>query len=114
MTKTNLKLPPLPTCVSPVVGTSTSTGPAVVAGDTSAATEGSLIPVLGLPATAIVYGLLSILNGPATSTVAVNGPATFLGSRHESEQVPPHPYWKLKVRSYVASLFLIRSLGASG
>jgi hypothetical protein len=44
---------------------------------------------------AMVYALLSILNGPATSTVAVNGPATFLGSRHESEHVPPHPYWKL-------------------
>ena len=39
----------------------------------------------------IVYGLLSTLNGPATSIVAVNGPATFSGSRHESEQVPPHP-----------------------
>jgi hypothetical protein len=44
---------------------------------------------------AMVKGLPSILNGPATSAVAVNGPATFLGSRHESAQVPPHPYWKL-------------------
>ena len=43
----------------------------------------------------IVKALPSILNGPATSTVAVNGPDMFLGSRHESEQVPPHPYWKL-------------------
>ena len=55
----------------------------------------------------IVYGWLSTLNGPATSIVAVNGPAAFSGSRHESEQVPPHPYWKLKVRSYEPSLFLI-------
>jgi hypothetical protein len=44
---------------------------------------------------AMVKGLPSILNGPATSAVAVNGPAMFLGSRHESAQVPPHPYWKL-------------------
>jgi len=62
----------------------------------------------------IVYGLLSTLNGSATSIVAVNGPATFSGSRHESEQVPPHPYWKLKVRSYEPSLFLIWSFGGSG
>jgi hypothetical protein len=44
---------------------------------------------------AMVKPVLSNLKGPAISTVAVNGPATFLGSRHESEQVPPHPYWKL-------------------
>jgi hypothetical protein len=43
----------------------------------------------------MVKALPSILNGPATSTDAVNGPSTFFGSRHESEQVPPHPYWKL-------------------
>lgn len=60
------------------------------------ALESSLVAaMIALLAIVIVYGLLSILNGPATSTVAVNGPATFLGSRHESEQVPPHPYWKL-------------------
>ena len=40
------------------------------------------------------------------STVAINGPFTFLGSRHESEQVPPHPYSKLKVR-HVEGLFII-------
>ncbi len=48
-----------------------------------------------LPSAEIVSGLLSNLNGPATSTVTVNGPATFFGSRHESEQVPPQPYEKL-------------------
>ena len=60
----------------------------------SAATTGAVVSA-GLPLAAIVKALLSILNGPATSTVAVNGPATFLGSRHESEHVPPQPYWKL-------------------
>ena len=63
---------------------------------------------------ATVYGLPSILNGPATSTVAVNGPAAFLGSRHESAQVPPQPYSKLYVRSYVPSALLIRTFGAWG
>lgn len=48
-----------------------------------------------LPLAEIVSGLLSNLNGPATPTVAVNGPATLFGSRHESEQVSPHPYEKL-------------------
>jgi len=48
------------------------------------------------------------------STVAINGPFTFFGSRHESEQVPPHPYSKLKVRSYVPSLLLMFSFGARG
>jgi len=48
------------------------------------------------------------------STVVINGPFIFLGSRHESEQVPPHPYSKLKSRSYVPSLFLIWSFGAGG
>ena len=114
MTTTNFKPPPLTACVSPVVEASISAGPAVVAGDTSATTEGSLTAVLGLPATAIVYDLVSILYGPATATVALNGPATFLGSRHESEQVPPQPYWKLKVRSYVPSALLIRTFGACG
>jgi hypothetical protein len=47
----------------------------------------------------MVQGLLCILKGPAMSTVATNGPFTFLGSRHESEQVPPQPYSKLKLRS---------------
>jgi hypothetical protein len=51
-------------------------------------------------ATVIVDRLLSTLNGPVTmSTVAVNGPATSFGSRHESGHVPPHPYSKVKVRS---------------
>jgi hypothetical protein len=59
-----------------------------------AATIGDVVPA-GLLLAAIVKALPSILNGPATSAVAVNGPETFLGSRHESEQVPPHPYWKL-------------------
>ncbi|MBW7989906.1 MAG: hypothetical protein FVQ84_07815 [Planctomycetes bacterium] len=48
------------------------------------------------------------------STVAINGPFTFLGSRHESAQVLPQPYSKLKVRSYEPSLLLICSLGAGG
>ena len=64
------------------------------AGFSVAATTGDIVST-GLLLAAIVYVLLSILNGPATSTVAVKGPATFLGSRHESEHVPPHPYWKL-------------------
>ena len=60
------------------------------------AVDSSLVAaMIALLAIVIVYGLLSTLNGPAISTVAVNGPATFLGSRHESEQVLPHPYWKL-------------------
>ena len=61
----------------------------------SAATAIGDVVSAGLLLAAIVQALPSILNGPATCTVAVNGPATFLGSRHESEQVPPHPYWKL-------------------
>ncbi len=48
-----------------------------------------------LPSAEIVSGLLSNLNGPATSTVTVNGPVTFFGSRHESEHVLPQPYEKL-------------------
>ncbi len=60
----------------------------------------------------MLRGFPSTLNGPATSTVAVSVPSKFLGSRHESEQVPPHPYLKLKVLSYVASLLLMRSFGA--
>jgi hypothetical protein len=52
-----------------------------------------------LPSMPIVNGLLSNRNGPSTSIVAMKGPAMFLGSRHESEQVPPQPYSKLKVRS---------------
>ena len=67
-------------------------------GSSEAATRGDVVSA-GLPLAAIVKALLSILNGPATSTVAVNGPATFLGSRHESEHEPPQPYWKLYVRS---------------
>ena len=47
------------------------------------------------PSAVIVNGVLSTRNGPSIRTVAVNGPATFFGSRHESEQVPPHPYEKL-------------------
>ncbi|MBN2180812.1 MAG: hypothetical protein JW715_02770 [Sedimentisphaerales bacterium] len=43
----------------------------------------------------IVYGLPSILNGPLISTFAVILPDTPLGSRHESEHVPPQPYEKL-------------------
>jgi hypothetical protein len=43
--------------------------------------------------------LVSILNGPSIWSVAVNGPFTSSGSRHESEQVPPQPYSKLKVLS---------------
>ncbi len=61
-----------------------------------------------------VYGSVLTLNGPAISAVAVNGPVTFLGSRHESEQVPPQPYSKLKVRSYEPSSLLICSFGARG
>lgn len=59
----------------------------------------------------MVDGFLSTLNGPATLTVAVNVPSTFPGSRHESEQVPPHPYLKSKVWSYVPSSLLICSFG---
>ena len=71
----------------------------------------------GAAATALavmMYGLASTLKGPATSAVAVNVPWTFLGSRHESAQVPPHPYWKLKVRSYLPSSLLKWSFGACG
>lgn len=60
-------------------------------GSSTAATRGEPVSA-GLLFAAIVKALPSILNGPATSTVAVNGPAKFLGSRHESEHVPPHPY----------------------
>jgi hypothetical protein len=77
-----------------------------LAGSCASATTGDVVCAVMLLA-AIVNALLSNLKGPANSTVAVNGPATFLGSRHESEQVPPHPYWKLKVCSYEPSLFLI-------
>ena len=63
---------------------------------------------------AILIGVDSTLNGPPISTVAVNGPFTFLGSRHESEQVPPQPYSKLKRRLYEPSAFLTWSFGADG
>jgi hypothetical protein len=65
-----------------------------LAGSSDAAKRGDVVSAGSLLA-ATIKSLLSILNGPATSTVAVNGPATFFGSRHESEHVPPHPYWKL-------------------
>ena len=63
---------------------------------------------------AIVCGVVSTLNGPPMSTVATNGPFTFLGSRHESRHVPPQPYSKVKVRSYEPSSLLIRTFGAGG
>ena len=63
---------------------------------------------------AILYGLASTLNGPANSSVAVKGPLEFLGSRHESEHVPPHPYSKLKSRLYEPSALRMRSLGGGG
>ena len=69
-----------------------------LAGSFEASTRGD-VGSAGLPVAAIMKALLSILNGPATSTVAVNDPGTFLGSRHESEHEPPQPYWKLYVRS---------------
>lgn len=75
---------------------------------------GSRPATAGACAVANIYGLLSYLNGPAISTLAVNGPATFLGSRHESEQVPPQPYEKLYVRSYFPSALLMRTFGAWG
>jgi hypothetical protein len=65
-----------------------------LAGSSVAAARGDVV-FAGLLFAAMVKPVLSNLKGPAISTVAVNGPATFLGSRHESEQVPPHPYWKL-------------------
>jgi len=104
-------------------GADSDIGSASGVSDAALAAADSIVPVLAalsvaamtaLLAIVIVYGLLSILNGPATSTVAVSIPVTFLGSRHESEQVPPHPYSKLKLRSYEPSLFLIRSFGARG
>ena len=49
----------------------------------------------GVPS--IMSGMLSILKGPAMLTVAANSPVSVLGSRHESEQVPPQPYSKVKV-----------------
>ena len=64
------------------------------AGSSAEATTGDVVSEVPLLAV-IVKALVSILKGPATSAVAVNGPSTFLGSRHESEHVPPHPYWKL-------------------
>ncbi|MHC4758663.1 MAG: hypothetical protein ACYTE8_08395 [Planctomycetota bacterium] len=39
------------------------------------------------------------LNGLPISTLAVKGPFTFKGSRHESEHVPPHPYSNVKSRA---------------
>lgn len=63
---------------------------------------------------AVVYASLVILKGLPTSTVAINGPFTFLGSRHESEQVPPQPYSNVKVRSYLPSLLLICTFGGCG
>ena len=71
-----------------------TTGEAVSMGLSAAAMTGDVVST-GLVLAAIVKALPSILKGPAISTVAVYGPAMFLGSRHESEHVPPHPYWKL-------------------
>jgi hypothetical protein len=42
-------------------------------------------------------GLVSTSKGLANWMVPVNGRFTFLGSRHESEQVPPHPNSKVLV-----------------
>jgi hypothetical protein len=36
-------------------------------------------------------GLVSTWNGLKILTLPVNGRCTFFGSRHESEQTPPHP-----------------------
>ena len=47
---------------------------------------------------AMIRDSLCTLKGAPISTVAVNGPFIFFGSRHESEQVPPQPYSKLKLR----------------
>jgi hypothetical protein len=89
-------------CVSGSAGFVSGTGPVPLwcrAGSASAAT-GSLIAALVEPAVAVTAvflarviskGLLSILNGPAISTLAISLPNTFLGSRHESEHVPPQP-----------------------
>ena len=54
------------------------------------------------------------LNGPPISSVTVKGPLAFLGSRHESEQVLPHPYSMRNVRSYEPSALAMRILGAGG
>ena len=65
-------------------------------------------------ASSVLYGSALISNGEFRSTVAVNGPFTFEGSRHESEHEPPHPYWNWNVLSYEPSAFLMRSFGAGG
>ena len=60
----------------------------------------------------ISTGFVSILNGPSTLTIALKGPPTLLGSRHESEHVPPQPYSRLNVLSYDLSALVIYTLGA--
>ena len=44
-----------------------------------------------------VSGLLCTSNGLKIFTVPVKGRCVFFGSRHESEQVPPHPNSKVLV-----------------
>lgn len=61
-----------------------------------------------LPTTA---DLVSHLKGPAGSEERVNGPVTFVGSRHESDQLP-QPYSMVNVRSYLPSALVMRILGA--
>lgn len=49
--------------------------------------------------------------GPAGSEERVNGPVTFVGSRHESDQLP-QPYSIAKVLSYFPSALVMRIFGA--
>src|ERR1017187_4171806 len=51
---------------------------------------------------------VSTWNGLAKPTVAIMGRLTVLGSRHESEQTPPHPNSKVLVYRYAPSR-LVRS-----
>ena len=60
---------------------------------------GFLVSVVASVLASVVKGFASTLNGPSSVMIAVKGPLKSLGSRHESEQVPPHPYSKLKVLS---------------
>jgi hypothetical protein len=53
-------------------------------------------------------------NGLAKLTVDVIGRCTFLGSRHESEQTPPHPKAKLLVVRYAPSRLTRASFGPGG
>jgi hypothetical protein len=61
-----------------------------------------------------VNGLACTWNGLTIFTVPVNGRCAFFGSRHESEQTPPHPNSNVAVPQTEPSAFTSVSFGPAG